>query len=99
LANSILMRDFGLFGVGLTGTTICHVATLTSLPLTSSGCGGRFKTICAASMSKSRCRVRFRRFERVVDEPLELDVFYVGARLAANEVEILAIALAAIAEA
>jgi hypothetical protein len=38
-------------------------------------------------------------FERVVDEAIELDVFQVGAGLAANKVEILAIALNAIAEA
>jgi hypothetical protein len=39
-----------------------------------------------------------RRFERVVNEAIELDVLQVGTRLAAYEIEILAIALAAIAE-
>lgn len=33
LANSILMRDLGEFGVWFTGTTICHAATLTSFAL------------------------------------------------------------------
>lgn len=71
--------------MGVTG----HSARSTSEPCgevgvvfsTSLGCRGHSKAILAASMSNARCRGHFVASRVFIDEPIEFEVFQVGARL------------------